>query len=236
MKKTGKLYLIPSMLGDSRISAVIPSDNIQIISKIRFFIVEEVRTARHFLKKADPGIVIDEISFLLYNEHSKGQDLTKFIEPLLDGEDAGILSEAGTPCIADPGSEIVRLAHMNNIKVVPLTGPSSILLALMASGFNGQNFAFHGYLPIEKTNRNKKIREIERSAYSNDQTQIFIETPYRNIQLFQAITEACSDNTMLCVASGLSTESEKITVRNIRQWKGQNPDIHKKPTVFLLYK
>ena len=148
----------------------------------------------------------------------------------------GLLSEAGTPCIADPGAEIVRLAHQNNITVIPLTGPSSLLLSLMASGFNGQNFVFHGYLPIEKNSRVKKIREIEKSVYTNDQTQVFIEAPYRNLQLFKAITEVCADNTMLCIATDLTMESEAITVKSVRFWKDKNPDIHKKPTIFLLYK
>ena len=154
---------------------------------------------------------------------------------MLVGVDTGLLSEAGTPCVADPGSEIVELAHQNGIRVVPLPGPSSILLALSASGFNGQNFAFHGYLPIEKRERQRKIREIERAAYDNDQTQIFIETPYRNKALLEALTQTCKPSSRLCLALNLTTQSEQIFVRSIADWRVSKTDIHKKPAVFLLY-
>jgi 16S rRNA (cytidine1402-2'-O)-methyltransferase len=198
--------------------------------------VEEIKTARRFLRQISPGIDLDKIVFFVNNEHSKENDLSSCIDPLLNGSDMGLLSEAGVPCVADPGSEIVKLAHDHNIKVIPLIGASSLLLSLMASGFNGQNFVFHGYLPIDKISRTKKIKEIEKSVYSNNQTQIFIEAPYRNIQLFQAMTDVCSDNTRLCIATDLTMESEVIKVQSIRNWKGKRPDIHKKPTVFLLYK
>ena len=236
MKSPGNLYLIPSMLGESQIPRIIPPFNIQVISKLKYFIVEEIKTARRFLKKVVPEIDFETISFLINNEHSSGKNISSFIDPILNGEDMGLLSEAGTPCIADPGAEIVRLAHQHQVRVIPLIGPSSLLLSLMASGFNGQNFVFHGYLPIDKVNRIKKIRELEKSVYSNDQTQIFIEAPYRNSQLFQSITEVCSDNTLLCIATDLTMESETIKVQTIRNWKGKNPGIHKKPTTFLLYR
>jgi 16S rRNA (cytidine1402-2'-O)-methyltransferase len=232
----GTLYLIPSLLGESPVAKVIPAFNLNIISTLRYFIVEEIRTARRFLKLLHPDIDINTIQFLINNEHSTGNDQSLCIEPLLNGSDMGLLSEAGMPCVADPGAEIVKLAHEHNIKVIPLIGPSSLLLSLMGSGFNGQNFVFHGYLPIDKISRIKKIREIEKSVYTNNQTQIFIEAPYRNFQLFEAITEACSDNTLLCVATDLTMESEVIKVQTIRNWKGKQPDIHKRPTVFLLYK
>jgi 16S rRNA (cytidine1402-2'-O)-methyltransferase len=236
MKDPGSLYLIPSMLGESPIIRIIPPFNTQVISRLKYFIVEEIKTARRFLKKVYPEIDFETISFLVNNEHSSGKNLSSLIDPLLNGEDMGLLSEAGMPCIADPGAEIVSLAHQHHVKIIPLTGPSSLLLSLMASGFNGQNFAFHGYLPIDKSERIKKIRELEKSVYSNDQTQIFIEAPYRNSQLFQSITEVCSDNTLLCIATDLTMESETIKVQTIRNWKGKNPGIHKKPTIFLLYR
>jgi 16S rRNA (cytidine1402-2'-O)-methyltransferase len=153
----------------------------------------------------------------------------------LKGEDSGIISEAGTPCVADPGSMVVRLAHESGIRVVPLVGPSSILLALMASGFNGQQFVFHGYLPIEKPARARRLREIEQEIVKKDQTQVFIETPYRNLQLLQAITETCRESTLLCLAISLTTPEELIITLPIREWKKKKPDLNKKPTVFLLY-
>ena len=232
----GKLYLIPSMIGESPTTKVIPGFNMKVIGDLTYFIVEEIKTARRFLKKIYPGIDLEAIQFLVNNEHSTVHDLSSCIKPLLQGIDMGLLSEAGMPCVADPGADIVKLAHHHNIKVVPLIGASSLLLSLMASGFNGQNFIFHGYLPIDKNNRNKKIKEIEKSVYTNNQTQIFIEAPYRNSRLFESITEICSDNTLLCIATDLTMESEIIKVQSIRNWKGKRPDIHKKPTVFLLYK
>jgi 16S rRNA (cytidine1402-2'-O)-methyltransferase len=235
-KIKGTLYLIPSLLGECPADRVIPGFNREIIRSLNYYIVEEVRTARRFIRKVCPELDIDPIQFMVFNEHSGVDDLSFFMKPLLEGIDVGLLSEAGTPCVADPGSEIVALAREKEIKVVPLTGPSSILLSLMASGFNGQNFAFQGYLPIEKSARAKKLRELERNAQVNDQTQIFIETPYRNLQLFQAILESCNDATRVCVACDLTAESEMILVRTVKEWKGKMPDINKKPVVFLLYK
>jgi 16S rRNA (cytidine1402-2'-O)-methyltransferase len=230
----GKLYLIPSMLGESPAENVFPPFNAWIINGIRHFIVEELRTARRFLKKACPEIDIDQLTFYIYNEHSSTADLHTFIEPLLNGHDTGIISEAGTPCVADPGSAIVSMAHASGIRVVPLVGPSSILLALMASGFNGQQFTFHGYLPIDKRDRAKRIREIEQVMRLNHQTQIFIETPYRNLQLLQAILESCHDSTLLCLAVSLTEPGESIVTRSVKEWKKITPEINKKPAVFLL--
>jgi 16S rRNA (cytidine1402-2'-O)-methyltransferase len=236
MKRYGTLYLIPSMIGESLPAKVIPGFNVEVIRGLKYFIVEEIRSARRFLKRICPEIDQGVLEFLINNEHSAVQDFSSCIEPLLAGSDMGLLSEAGMPCIADPGGEIVKLAHQYNIRVIPLVGPSSLLLSLMASGFNGQNFVFHGYLPIDKISRAKKIREIERSVYTNNQTQLFIEAPYRNLQLLQSLTEVCNDNTRLCIATDLTMDSEIIKVQSISHWKGKNPDIHKKPTVFLLYK
>ena len=231
----GILYLIPSFLGESQAGNVFPPFNAKIISGISHFIVEELRTARRFLKKVCPEINIDQLTFYIYNEHSSNADLKTFVEPLLNGNDTGIISEAGTPCVADPGSGIVGMAHAAGIRVVPLAGPSSILLALMASGFNGQQFAFHGYLPIEKHARGKRIREIEQAMRLNNQTQIFIETPYRNQQLFKSILETCNDSTLLCLAVSLTEPGESILSLSIREWKKRKPEINRKPTVFLLY-
>ena len=233
--KKGTLYLIPSLLGESPADAVFPSANREIIRKVNYFIVEEIRTARRFLKIVCPEIKIDELTFMIYNEHSNNTDVSSFLDPLIRGEDAGILSEAGSPCVADPGSLVVRMAHESGIRVVPLVGPSSILLALMASGFNGQQFAFHGYLPIEKHARGKRIREIEQAMRLNNQTQIFIETPYRNQQLFKSILETCNDSTLLCLAVSLTEPGESILSLSIREWKKRKPEINRKPTVFLLY-
>jgi 16S rRNA (cytidine1402-2'-O)-methyltransferase len=234
--KRGTLYLIPSFLGESPVGNVFPPANRQVISKIKYFIVEEIRTARRFLIKICPEINIDDLTFTLYNEHSNSNDAAAFLEPPLKGQDMGIISEAGIPCVADPGSLIVCLAHESGIRVVPLVGPSSLLLALMASGFNGQEFAFHGYLPIDKPDRSKRIREIEQDIYKKNQTQVFIETPYRNLQLFQAITETCQESTFLCLATLLTTLEESIITLSIKEWNKIKPDLNKKPTVFLLYR
>jgi 16S rRNA (cytidine1402-2'-O)-methyltransferase len=233
--KKGTLYLIPSFLGESAPENVFPPLNAKIITGIRHFIVEELRTARRFLKKVNPETDIDRLTFYLYNEHTDETGLHSFIEPLLNGFPVGILSEAGTPCVADPGSRIVNLAHVSGIPVVPLVGPSSLLLALMASGFNGQQFVFHGYLPIDRQARTKRIKEIEQAIRSKDQTQIFIETPYRNLQLFRNLLDTCQESTLLCLAVSLTEQDQTITTKTIREWKKFIPGINKKPVVFLLY-
>jgi 16S rRNA (cytidine1402-2'-O)-methyltransferase len=236
MMQKGKLYLIPSTIGESPVNRVIPSYNVEIINKIDTFIVEEVRTARRFLKKA--GIIkpIDDLTFLILNEHTKFEEILNYLEVIDNGNNIGLLSEAGVPCIADPGADIVKIAQEKNIDIIPLVGPSSILMSLMASGFNGQNFAFLGYLPIDKKMRSDKIKEIERNIYQNDQTQIFIEAPYRNNQLIEALMSTCRNDTMLCVACDISLEKESIKSKSIAYWKKTKFDYHKKATVFLLYK
>jgi 16S rRNA (cytidine1402-2'-O)-methyltransferase len=232
----GKLYLLPALLSDTPVEESLSHLNIRTILALRYFIVEELRTARRFLRKCGMTGDFSDIHFFLFNEHTDKNDIDEFIRPLLAGNDMGILSEAGLPCIADPGSEIVKLAQAHRIRVVPLTGPSSIYLALMASGFNGQNFVFHGYLPIDKIARLKKIKEMEHDVYSKDQTQIFMEAPYRNIQLFQAITGSCQPGTLLCLATDVTSDNESILMKSIREWKNDMPDMNKKPTVFLLYR
>ncbi|MEI6899469.1 MAG: SAM-dependent methyltransferase [Bacteroidota bacterium] len=231
----GVLYLIPSSLGEITPERSFPSFNTSIISSLRHFITEEIKTARRFIRKVCPDFIIEEAEFMIFNEHSLTFDLSPYLTPLLNGMNVGLLSEAGLPCIADPGSAIVMEAHRKQIHVVPLIGPSSLFLALMASGFNGQNFIFHGYLPVEKQDREKKIREIERNAYSSHQTQIMIETPYRNLHLFESLISVCREITLICIASELTTPAEYIQTRSVSSWKGTSPPIHKHPTVFLLH-
>lgn len=231
----GTLYLIPSVIGDGKPGTVLPAGTVGIITQLRHFIVEEASTARRLLRKAGYTADFEATTLSVFNEHSNSNDILPTLEPALTGHDIGLLSEAGVPCVADPGAAIVEAAHQLGIRVVPLTGPSSILLALMASGFNGQSFTFHGYLPIEKVERAKKIREIERSAREKDQTQIFIETPYRNRQLLAALAETCHGQTRICVAMDLTLPTEHISVMTAKEWKGEHPEIHKRPAVFLLY-
>jgi len=236
INKKGILYLLPSVLGESSApSAVIPESTLFIIKNLNVFIVEELRTARRFLKKIDKNIEINSKEFLVFNEHSIKENISQYIAPMMQGQHAGILSEAGLPCIADPGSEIVAEAHRQNIEVLPLTGPSSIILALIASGFNGQHFAFHGYLPVDNALRAKKLRQLELDAMKNKQTQIFIETPYRNNQMIQAIIECCSDETLLCVAVDITLPTQHIISKPIKNWKKMKFDFHKRPAVFLIY-
>jgi 16S rRNA (cytidine1402-2'-O)-methyltransferase len=231
----GKLYLIPALLADGSLESVLPEGTLAIIRRLKYFIVEELRTARRFLIKAGIQTPIGELDFMVFNEHTRSEDLDEYLAGAVNGNDIGLLSEAGVPCVADPGSLIVRVAHEHGIRVIPLTGPSSILLALMASGFNGQNFAFLGYLPSDKALLSRKIKELEKTISDKDQTQIFIETPYRNLQLFDALVRICRPETRLCLATDISGASEVIKSQCIADWHGQKPDIHKKPTIFLLY-
>jgi 16S rRNA (cytidine1402-2'-O)-methyltransferase len=232
----GKLYLIPSALGDGPLEKVIPAYNYEVIRSLSWFVVEEIRTARRFLRKIDREIDIDRLNFVLLNEHTPAGEVEGILEPLVEGHDLGLLSEAGLPCIADPGAQLVLLAQRRKIKVIPLTGPSSIFLALMASGFNGQNFAFHGYLPVDKKARAQKIREMETDIQRKSQTQIFIEAPYRNQQVFRALVENCSTQTALCIAADITLDTEYIVTKSMVEWKKEMPCIDKRPAVFLLYK
>ncbi len=234
--KQGILYLIPSNLSEQPVEDVLPEGTLKIIRSLDCFIVEELRTARRFLRKAGFTRNFDDVTFLIFNEHSSLPSFGDYLAAADEGKDIGLLSEAGSPCVADPGSEIVRIAHENGITVKPLTGPSSILLSLMASGFNGQNFAFLGYLPVDKQSRARKLKEIEKSAADKKQTQIFIETPYRNDALFTAIMQTCSDSTMLGLGIDLTGASEKIKVYTVKEWKQMKPVLGKSPAVFLLYR
>jgi len=232
----GNLVLIPTLLGDSSIDAVMPANLRNVIKGIRHFIVEDLRTARRFLKKVDRDIDIDSLVFFELNKHTPEADIRPMIRPMRGGHHTGLMSEAGTPCVADPGSLIVSLAHDSDIKVIPLSGPSSITLALMASGFNGQNFVFHGYLPIDSKKRQSALKRIEQDAYRHDQTQIFIETPYRNMQMLESILKTCLPGTRLCIAANLTTSQEMILTLPVSRWKKEPPAIHKQPAVFLIYK
>jgi 16S rRNA (cytidine1402-2'-O)-methyltransferase len=230
------LYLIPVTLGDSSIERVLPSENQAFLVNIKHFIVEDVRSARRFLKKTDKKINIDELNFYTLNQHTSASEISSFLTPLKSGIDMGIISEAGCPAIADPGAEVVRIAQELNYKVVPLVGPSSILLSLMASGFNGQNFSFVGYLPIQTTERTKALKKLENRMYAENQTQIFIETPYRNTKMLQDILQHCQAQTKVCIACDITLESEFIKTKTIKEWKREKVEIDKKPCIFLLYK
>jgi len=232
----GKLYLIPTTLGEpDKPEKVLPNYNTTIVHQLDEFIVEQLRTARRFLRKLDHPVPIDNMIFHELNKHTNEKEISTYLNSVFSGKSIGLLSEAGTPCIADPGSVIVQMAHEKNIEVVPLVGPNSIILALMASGFNGQNFTFHGYLPVDKQALVKKIREMETTSQNLNQTQIFIETPYRNNQLLGKLMEVCRKDTKICVATDVTLKGESIKTRTISEWKKETVDLHKKPTVFLLY-
>ncbi|MBP6231244.1 MAG: SAM-dependent methyltransferase [Paludibacteraceae bacterium] len=231
-----KLYLIPTTLGDSEINTVLPITNAEIIRKITHFIVEDIRSARRFLKKVDRTIEIDDLQFYVLNKRTTPEELSTFLQPLLSGNDMGVLSEAGCPAIADPGADVVRMAQEKNCIVVPLVGPSSIILSLMASGFNGQNFAFNGYLPIPDDERVSMIKKLEKKIYNEHQTQLFIETPFRNMKLVSDILQHCAPTTKLCIATDITLETEYIKTCTVAEWKKQMPELHKRLCIFLLYK
>lgn len=230
----GKLYLLPNLLGETTVERVIPGDVIDVIKHIRIFATENIKNTRRYLKKIDKAINIDELTFLDLNEHSDIKDIETYI-PYLKDNDMGIISEAGCPGIADPGAELVALAHRHNYQVVPLVGPSSILLALIASGCNGQNFSFNGYLPVNRSERVKALKNYEKQSAAENRTQIFIETPYRNLQLLEDIVSSLSPLTRLTIACDITTENEYIKTMQVKEWKHEKPDINKRPTIFILY-
>ncbi len=233
--KPGILYLIPCTLGDTEATQVLPQHVIDIARTLSYYVVEQTKTARQFLSALKHEQAIQSLHFSTLNEHTAADELPKLLSPLLAGHDVGIISEAGCPGIADPGADLVNLAHRRGIRVVPLVGPSSILLALMASGMNGQCFAFHGYLPINDADRIKRITQLEIESASRRQTQLFIETPYRNEKLFTALLAHCKPNTLLCVATDISLPCEAIHTLTIAQWKSQpKPQLNKRPSLFLL--
>ena len=228
-----KLYLIPTLLGESQAEMVIPAGVLARSRTLRHFIAESDRTARRYLKSIGTEIPLDELQFYVLNKHTPEEELTRFIKPLKSGTNMGLISEAGLPAIADPGSAIVALCHEEKIQVVPASGPSSIILALTASGFNGQSFVFHGYLPIDRKDRTHKLRLIERDARQG-YTQIFMETPFRNEKILENVFEACGAETLLCIATDITTPTEQIHTRKISDWKKNPPKLHKRPCVFLI--
>jgi 16S rRNA (cytidine1402-2'-O)-methyltransferase len=235
-QENGKLFLIPSSLGSENIDAIWPAAHVALVNELDEFIVENLRTARRFLRSAGYTRSFDDVEFHLLNKHTKDEEISGFLANAMLGKDIGLLSEAGSPCVADPGQVIVAMAHRKKIRVVPLVGPSSILLALMASGFNGQQFVFHGYLPIDKAERSRKLKQIESNAWHEEQTQIFMETPFRNNQLMQDLTGMLRTDTLVCVACDLTTSTEFIKSQSIAAWKKEMPDLHKRTSIFLLFR
>ncbi len=228
-----KLFLIPTVLSDNSLDNVIPPMVYELINNIDIYIVENLRSARRFLKKLNIKKKIDQLDFFILNKHTSNIDLEIFLEKI-KGKDFALMSEAGCPAVADPGANLIRISHKKNIKIVPIVGPSSILLSLMASGMNGQNFAFVGYLPIKKNERIKKIKFLEKRAKNENQTQIFIETPYRNLKMLEDLFSACNPETEICIASNITSKDEFIKTKKIKYWKKNIPSIHKIPTIFLM--
>lgn len=231
----GKLYMIPCPIGEGEVYDVLPTANREIISSLDYFIVENTRSARRFLVKAGVGRSIDELTFVECNEHTRPEEFAAMVKPLFEGRSAGFISEAGVPGIADPGAEVAALCHLKGIKVMPLVGPSSILLALVASGQNGQSFAFNGYLPVKQPERVKAIQHFERRAVSENQSQIFIEAPYRNAKLFDELITALSPQTRLTVAADITAADEFIVTLPVSAWRSAaKPDINKRPAIFII--
>lgn len=230
----GSLYLIPNTLGDSSIESVIPASVSSIVKKLDHFIVENTRSCRRYIIRLGYEKPIDDIQFYEIGKHTKVRETKTYLDPCLSGKDMGLISEAGVPGVADPGAYITAMAHEKGIRVIPLTGPSSILLALMASGLNGQNFSFNGYLPVNNPDRSKKIAHLEMLASKYRQTQIFMETPFRNNKLFADILSSCQDRTMLCVACDVSLDTEFIRTKRIQDWKKERADLHRRPCIFII--
>ena len=233
----GTLYLVPNLLGATKPEQVLPSGTLDIVRRLKYFVVENTRTTRRVLSRIGMDHAIDEMEFIELDKHNaRNLDLMEHLGPCLRGEDMGLMSEAGTPCVADPGALVVDLAHSAGIKVAPLVGPNAMILALMASGFNGQAFAFQGYLPIKSPDRQNAIRNLERRSQSNNETELFIETPFRNNAMIQDLCKNLHPGTRLCVACNLTCEDELIISQDIAEWKKFKGDLNKKPAVFLIYR
>ena len=232
----GKIIIVPSTLGSEDFSPLFPETNQHIINTCDVFIVEKIRSARRFLKKINISKNINDLYFFELNKHESNQDYSIILKFINEGKNIALVSEAGYPCIADPGSKIIKVAHLNDIKIIPLIGPSSILMSIVSSGLNGQNFSFVGYLPIDKLKRMKRIKELEQLSKKNNQTQIFIEAPYRNNDLFKALISSCNNTTLLSISSNLTLPNQIIKTLTIEEWKYNIIDLNKKPTVFLIHK
>ncbi len=235
-KMAGNLYLVPNTLGSKDTDNFLPPNFKPVIAGLRYFVVENTRNSRRFLKMIDPRIDIDVITFFELNKHTDPAIVPGFLTPLKEGHHLGMISEAGLPGIADPGALLVSLAHREHIRVIPITGPSSMFLALMGAGFNGQQFRFSGYLPVQKNERRHAIKQLERITEEENETQIFMETPYRNNALLSDLCATCKQDTLLCVAADLTMETEMIKTAPVSWWKKNKPDLHKRPAVFLLGK
>lgn len=234
--KKGKIWLIPNVLGAGTADDVIGHQVRELIEQLDMYLVENVRTARRYLRDLGIQRPIEDLHFSVLDKKTKYEEVSELVAPLRHGVDIGVMSEAGVPGVADPGAKAVAAAHKMDAQVVPLVGPSSFLLALMASGFNGQAFTFHGYLPIDKGDRQQALRRLEKEVERSGQTQMFMETPFRNDQLLEDILRSCSSNTMLCIACDLTTEKELIHTASVQVWKKHRPKLHKRPTVFLFGK
>jgi len=232
----GKLYLIPTRLGDNPPLEVLPISVKKIIELIDDYIVENEKTARRFIKKVDSRKQQSTLKFEILNKYTQPEEIQHFLEACKNGKSMGLLSEAGCPGIADPGADVVKLAHENNIQVVPLVGPSSIVLALMSSGMNGQSFAFNGYIPIDKGERKATLKKMERISYEQNQTQLFIETPYRNNKIIEDICNALHPQTRVCIACDITLPTEYIKTLTVKEWKHVNVDLHKRPAIFVIHK
>jgi 16S rRNA (cytidine1402-2'-O)-methyltransferase len=234
MSKLGKLYLIPNVLAPGTLGTVLPSSVKEVVENTKYFFAEDVRTARRFLSELKVSSPIESLFFFEVNKDTSSGQIKEYFLQVPEGNDIGVISEAGCPGIADPGALAVKHAHEINMEVIPLVGPSSILLALMASGFNGQAFSFHGYLPIEKEARLSSLRVLEKESKQKGQTQIFIETPYRNNKLIEDILNTCHSDTRFCIAANLTSADAFIKTRRIKDWRGAFPDLHKQPAIFLI--
>lgn len=236
MKIESALYLVPVPISQGPVSDTIPAGNAEVLKQLRHFIVENVRTARRYLKHLDPAFPIGDCTFAVLDRHTPPEEVSGMLDPLRAGEPVGVMSEAGCPGVADPGSHPVEIAQREHIRVIPLVGPSSILLALMGSGFNGQGFSFHGYLPIEESERKKTLSRLESESARRQQTQIFIETPYRNNRMVRMLSETLSSRTMLCVACDITDpEREEIITLPAASWGKKKYDFDKRPAIFLIY-
>lgn len=231
---TSKVYLIPSLLGESPYNRVLPEFNLEIIRSINTFVVENEKSARKFIKQVCPEKVQSDLDLYILDKDTNPQELFELVKLLDQGKTIGIISEAGLPAVADPGAQLVKVAQDKKIQVVPLVGPSSILMALMASGMNGQNFAFHGYLPIDKNERKKRLGQLEAESARNGVAQIFMETPYRNNQMIEDLTKILRTDTKICVACDITLESEDIRTRSIKDWKNEKYDFHKRPAIYVM--